>query len=85
MVLYMVSESDPWSITLKSINKTFNRLRKYKFDRKTKRSVTMVEETERISRRVFGGAHPLTMMIEVELRAWRAALRTLETLPPGAW
>jgi len=35
----MVSESDPWSITLKSINKTFNRLRKYKFDRKTKRWV----------------------------------------------
>ena len=48
-------------------------------------AVTMDEETERISRRVFGGAHPLTMMIEVELRAWRAALRTLETLPPGAW
>ena len=35
----MVSESVPWSITLKSINKTFNRLRKYKFDRKTKRWV----------------------------------------------
>lgn len=30
----MVSESRPWGVCLKSIEKTFNRLRKYKWDRK---------------------------------------------------
>jgi len=37
-------------------------------------AVTTLEETERIARRVFGGAHPLTTVIERQLRASRATL-----------
>ena len=29
-----------------------------------RKAMTMLEETERIARRVLGGAHPLTMEIE---------------------
>jgi len=47
-------------------------------------AVRMLEEIERIARRVFGGAHPLTEGIEIELRATRAALRARETPPPSA-
>ena len=47
-------------------------------------AVATVEETARTTRRVFGGAHPLTEQIEVVWRAVRAALRARETLsPPG--
>jgi len=42
-------------------------------------AVTTLEETERIARRVFGGAHPLTWTIEDDLRDTRAALRARET------
>ena len=38
-------------------------------------SVATYEDTERIARRVFGGAHPLTSAIEDELQNARAALR----------
>ena len=38
-----------------------------------------LEDTERIARQVFGGAHPLTVDIEDDLRTARAALRE-----PGA-
>jgi len=44
-------------------------------------AVTTLEEAERISRRVFGGAHPLTEGIEGELRDARAALRARDTPP----
>ena len=37
-------------------------------------AVTTFEETERIARRIFGGAHPLTVKMEGDLRAARAAL-----------
>ena len=37
-------------------------------------AVTMLEDTDRIARRVLGGAHPLTTGIEDELEASRAAL-----------
>ena len=37
-------------------------------------AVTIIEDTERIARRVFGGAHPLTTGIEDELQNARAAL-----------
>ena len=37
-------------------------------------AVTTLEEVERIARRVFGGAHPLTSQIEDELRDARRAL-----------
>ena len=37
-------------------------------------AATSLEETARIARRVLGGAHPLTMGIEHELQASRAAL-----------
>ena len=37
-----------------------------------------LEETQGIARRVFGGAHPITMGIEGSLRDARAALRARE-------
>ena len=42
-----------------------------------------LEDTERIARRVFGGAHPSTTAHEDILRTARAALRARET-PPGS-
>ena len=45
-------------------------------------AVTSLEDTTRIARRVMGGAHPLTVDIEDELRDARAALRARETPPP---
>ena len=44
-------------------------------------AVTTLEETERIARRVLGGAHPLTNSIEIHLRGARAKLRARETPP----
>ena len=41
-------------------------------------AVTTVEDMERIARRVFGGAHPLTEGIERGLQDSRAALRARE-------
>jgi len=38
-------------------------------------AVATLEETERIARRVFGGAHPVTTAHEKALRNARAALR----------
>jgi hypothetical protein len=43
-------------------------------------AVETLEETERIARRVFGGAHPLVADFERTLRDARAALRARETL-----
>ena len=40
-------------------------------------SVATLEDTERIARQVFGGAHPLTVDIEDDLRTARAALREI--------
>ena len=40
--------------------------------------MTTLEDTARIARRVFGGAHPLAVQIERELRRARAALRARE-------
>ena len=37
-------------------------------------AVTTLEETERIARRTFGGAHPLTEQIELALQAARETL-----------
>ena len=45
-------------------------------------AVTTLEETERIARRVLGGAHPVTMGIGRDLQKSRAALRARET--PGS-
>ncbi len=47
-----------------------------------RQAVTTLEETERIARRVFGGAHPLTRAVEGQLFLARAALRARET-PSG--
>ena len=44
-------------------------------------AATRLEEIERSARRVLGGAHPLTMAIESDLRDARAALRARETRP----
>ena len=46
-------------------------------------SVTTLEDSERTTRRVFGGAHPLTTGIEGDLRDARAALRAREETPPA--
>ena len=43
-------------------------------------AVTTLAETERIARRVFGGAHPLTVEIEDDLREARATLRAREAV-----
>ena len=54
----------------------------YEDDRATldnlREAVTTLEDAERIARRVFGGAHPTTALIERNLRAARAALRARE-------
>ena len=42
-------------------------------------ALTTLEDTERIARRVLGGAHPVTRGIEGSLRKARAALRARET------
>ena len=47
-------------------------------------AVTTLEDAERIARRVFGGAHPFTTSIELDLRRSRAVLRARETPSPGA-
>ena len=44
-------------------------------------AVETVEETERIARRVLGGAHPLFGIIERDLQGARAALGARETPP----
>ena len=41
-------------------------------------AVTTLEEIERIARRVFGGAHPLAMQMENDLKKARAKLRAHE-------
>ena len=45
-------------------------------------AVETVEETERIARRVLGGAHPLSKQFKISLRDARAALRAREAPPP---
>ena len=45
-------------------------------------ALTTLEDTARIARRVLGGAHPLVVDIERDLRDSRAALRAREA-PPG--
>ena len=42
-------------------------------------AVTTLEDVERTTRRVFGGAHPLTMDVERDLQNARAVLRARET------
>ena len=44
-------------------------------------AVKTIEETERIARRVLGGAPPLTTYIEASLQGAQAALRARETPP----
>ena len=46
-------------------------------------AVTTLEETARIARRVLGGAHPITVEIEENLRNARAALRAREETQPA--
>ena len=47
-------------------------------------AVETADETERIARRVLGGAHPLTAAIEDALQNARATLRARETPSPGS-
>ena len=47
-------------------------------------AVATLEDTERIVRRVLGGAHPTTKVAEKSLRNARAALRARETQSPGS-
>ena len=46
-------------------------------------AVATLEEIEQIARRVFGGAHPTTALIEASLGESRAALRARETPSPA--
>ena len=46
-------------------------------------AVATLEDAGRIARRVLGGAHPTTTVIEAALRHARAALRARETPPPS--
>ena len=45
-------------------------------------AVTMLEDLERIARRVLGGAHPITEWVDYHLQRARALLRARETPPP---
>ena len=45
-------------------------------------AVETLEDAGRIARRMMGGAHPLTVEIEVEFEDARATLRARETPPP---
>ena len=45
-------------------------------------AVATIEDTDRIARRVLGGAHPLTPAMESHLKSARAGLRARETPPP---
>ena len=47
-------------------------------------AVTTLEDTERIVRRVLGGAHPTTKVAEKSLQNARATLRARETPSPGS-
>ena len=47
-------------------------------------AVAMLEDAERIARRVFGGAHPTTMNIEKAMQHGRAALRAREAPPSSS-
>jgi hypothetical protein len=44
-------------------------------------AVTTLEEIERTTRRVLGPAHPITVDMEADIRAARAALSARETPP----
>ena len=47
-------------------------------------AVTTLEDAERTTRRVFGGAHPSTTGIKAAMQHTRAVLRARETpSPPG--
>ena len=46
-------------------------------------AVTILEELERTTRRLLGGAHPDTIGIDKSLRTAQAALRARETQPPS--
>ena len=46
-------------------------------------TVATLGDLERIARRVFGGAHPITKGIDFHLLKSRAALRARETPPPS--
>ena len=47
-------------------------------------AVTTLEETERTSRRVFGGAHPDVAVFEKSMQNARAALRAREATQPSS-
>ena len=47
-------------------------------------AVTSIADTERIARRVLGGAHPLTPAFEAHLKWSRAALAARQTPPRSA-
>jgi tetratricopeptide (TPR) repeat protein len=47
-------------------------------------AVTTLEDDARVTRRVFGGAHPATSSVEIALRESRAALRARDPAPPGS-
>ena len=47
-------------------------------------AVTILEGIESTARRVLGGAHPLTTILEGDVRLMRLTLRARETPSPGS-
>ncbi|CAH0367399.1 unnamed protein product [Pelagomonas calceolata] len=47
-------------------------------------AVTTLEDNARVTRRVFGGAHPATSSVERDLQDARAALRVRDPAPSGS-
>ena len=67
--------SDAYATTLRDPGAALDDLRE---------AVTTLEDADRIARRVFGGAHPLTEGIKGDLQIARARLRAYETQPAGS-
>ena len=74
----VLGESDHLTLSMRSVYASAL----YRDDAATlndlREAVATLEDSERIARRVFGGAHPITKVIEHKMRDARAALRARE-------
>ena len=79
----VLGESDHLTLSMRSVYASAL----YRDDAATlndlREAVATLEDSERIARRVFGGAHPITKVIEHKMRDARAALRARETPSPS--
>ena len=74
-----LGKSDVTSLTLKKIHAAALCIDPSATLDDFREAVTTLEDTERIARRVFGGAHPITESAERNLQVTRVALRARET------